>query len=166
MSVDFSNDLLVSVAVLTVSDTRTEETDKSGIHIKELLKKAGHTIIDYVIVPDEQTAIARIIQKWLHDKEMDLIIVTGGTGIAPRDVTIETVQPFFEKEIPGFGEIFRHLSFTEDIGTKAMLSRAAAGTAGGNKLLFALPGSRGAVDLAMKRLILPEAAHLLHEVRK
>ncbi len=166
MSVDFSNDLLVSVAVLTVSDTRTEETDKSGIHIKELLKKAGHTIIDYVIVPDEQTAIARIIQKWLHDKEMDLIIVTGGTGIAPRDVTIETVQPFFEKEIPGFGEIFRYLSFTEDIGTKAMLSRAAAGIAGGNKLLFALPGSRGAVDLAMKRLILPEAAHLLHEVRK
>lgn len=166
MSVDFSNELLVSAAVLTVSDTRTEETDKSGIHIKKLLKQAGHMTIDYAIVPDDQTAIAERIQKWLCNNEIDLIIVTGGTGIAPRDVTIETVYPFFKKEIPGFGEIFRYLSFTEDIGTKAMLSRAAAGTTGEDKLLFALPGSRGAVDLAMKRLILPEAAHLLHEVKK
>src|SRR3954451_24429705 len=94
MSVDFSNDLLVSAAVLTVSDTRTEETDKSGIHIKELLKQAGHITIHYAIVPDEQTAITRMIQKWLKNNEVDLIIVTGGTGIAPRDVTIETVQPF------------------------------------------------------------------------
>ena len=166
MSVDFSRETQFSAAVLTVSDTRTIATDKSGAHIQALLHENGHQIVDYTIVPDEKEAIGQMIGKWLSDEKIDLIIVTGGTGIAPRDITIETVEPLFKKEIPGFGEFFRYLSLTEDIGTRAMLSRAAAGTAGEGKLLFALPGSRGAVDLALRKLILPEAAHLLHEARK
>jgi molybdenum cofactor biosynthesis protein B len=166
MSVDFSDSMSISTAVLTVSDTRTEETDKSGARIKELLEKNGHSVVRYAIVPDEQTAIDQQMQEWLAEDDVDMIIATGGTGIAPRDVTIETVKPMLQKQIPGFGEFFRYLSLTEDIGTRAMLSRAVAGTAGGDKLLFALPGSHGAVDLAMRKLILPEAAHLLHEARK
>ncbi|WP_095532697.1 MogA/MoaB family molybdenum cofactor biosynthesis protein [Domibacillus epiphyticus] len=166
MSVEFSGELSFSAAVLTVSDTRTNLTDKSGAHIIELLEQAGHTVIHYAIVPDDQAAIGGQIREWIADGEVDLIIATGGTGIAPRDVTIETVKPFLQKEIPGFGEFFRYLSLTEDIGTRAMLSRAIAGTITGRKLLFALPGSRGAVSLAMRKLILPEAAHLLNEARK
>ncbi|MCI2255649.1 MogA/MoaB family molybdenum cofactor biosynthesis protein [Domibacillus sp. PGB-M46] len=166
MSVDFGKETSCSAGVLTVSDTRTVESDKSGAHIQALLEENGHQTMRYAIVPDEQEAVGGMIGKWLEDDQIDLIIVTGGTGIAPRDITIETVKPLLQKEIPGFGEFFRYLSFTEDIGTKAMLSRALAGTAKGGKLLFALPGSRGAVDLAMRKLILPEAAHLLHEARK
>ncbi|OES46381.1 MogA/MoaB family molybdenum cofactor biosynthesis protein [Domibacillus iocasae] len=166
MSVDFSKETRFSAAVLTVSDTRTAETDKSGAHIQMLLSEQGHQTVQYAIVPDEKEAIGRTLQTWLMDEQIDIVIATGGTGIAPRDVTIETVKPMLEKEIPGFGEFFRYLSLTEDIGTRAMLSRAAAGTAGEGKLLFALPGSHGAVDLAMRKLILPEAAHLLHEARK
>ncbi|WP_046175869.1 MogA/MoaB family molybdenum cofactor biosynthesis protein [Domibacillus indicus] len=166
MSVDFSNETRFSAAVLTVSDTRTPETDKSGLHIQALLQESGHRISGYKIVPDEKKAIREAIQNWLQKETMDIIIATGGTGIAPRDVTVEAVKPFLQKEIPGFGEFFRYLSLTEDIGTRAMLSRAVAGTAGSGKLLFALPGSKGAVHLAMRKLILPEAAHLLHEARK
>lgn len=166
MSVNFSKKAFFSAAVLTVSDTRTAETDKSGAHIQYLLKENGHQTAAYAIVPDEQQAIKSQLSTWLVNEQVDIVIATGGTGIAPRDVTIETVKPLLKKEIPGFGEFFRYLSLTEDIGTKAMLSRAVAGTAGKNKLLFALPGSRGAVDLAMKKLILPEAAHLLYEARK
>lgn len=166
MSVDFSQETSFSACVLTVSDTRTIETDKSGAHIQALLTSHGHQIVQYAIVPDEREAISKMVKKWLTDGQADIIIATGGTGIAPRDITIETVQPMLEKEIPGFGEFFRYLSLTEDIGTRAMLSRALAGTVKGGKLLFALPGSRGAVDLAMQKLILPEAAHLLHEARK
>lgn len=166
MSVDFSKEVFFSAAVLTVSDTRTAETDKSGAHIQQLLKENGHQVAAYAIVTDEKKAIESQIVNWLADEQVDIIIATGGTGIAPRDVTIETVKPLLEKEIPGFGEFFRYFSLTEDIGTRAMLSRAAGGTAGGKKLLFALPGSRGAVDLAMRKLILPEAAHLLYEVKK
>ncbi|WP_050183542.1 MogA/MoaB family molybdenum cofactor biosynthesis protein [Domibacillus robiginosus] len=166
MSVDFGKETSFSAGVLTVSDTRTVETDKSGTHIQALLKENGHQIVHYDVVPDEQKAVGAVIENWLEDEQIDMIIVTGGTGIAPRDITIETVKPMLQKEIPGFGEFFRYLSLTEDIGTKAMLSRAVAGTVKGGKLLFALPGSRGAVDLAVRKLILPEAAHLLHEVRK
>lgn len=166
MSVDFSKEISFSAAVLTISDTRTIATDKSGAHIQTLLAEHGHQTVQYAIVPDEKEAIDRMIQTWLRDERIDIVIATGGTGIAPRDVTIETVKPLLQKEIPGFGEFFRYLSLTEDIGTRAMLSRAVAGTAGNGKLLFALPGSRGAVDLAMKKLILPEAAHLLHEAQK
>lgn len=166
MSVDFLQETSFSAGVLTVSDTRTAETDKSGAHIQALLTSHGHQTVQYAIVPDERESISKVVKRWLADEQVDIVIATGGTGIAPRDITIETVQPMLEKEIPGFGEFFRYLSLTEDIGTRAMLSRAVAGTVKGGKLLFALPGSRGAVDLAMQKLILPEAAHLLHEARK
>lgn len=165
MSVDFNKKTSVRAAVLTVSDTRTKETDKSGAHIRELLREHGHQSVRYAIVKDERDAITEVVTGWLADPDVDVILATGGTGIARRDITIEAVEMFFTKEIPGFGELFRYVSFAEDIGSKAMLSRATAGIAE-NKLLFAMPGSRGAVDVAMNRLILPELAHLLHEIRK
>ncbi len=168
MSVDFQiqqGDRSVSCAVITVSDTRTEETDKSGRLIKEVLSEAGHTIIDYAIVQDDQTAISATLGRYLSMPEIEVAILNGGTGIAKRDVTIEVVQDILEKEMPGFGEIFRFLSFTEEIGTGAMLSRAMAGVAN-NTLVFALPGSTGAVRLGMTRLILPELRHLVHEITK
>lgn len=165
MSVEFNKDASLRAAVLTVSDTRTEETDKSGRHIRQLLRENGHEPVRYAIVKDEQERISAAVAGCLEEDEIDVILITGGTGIARRDITIEAVELFFTKNIPGFGELFRYLSFAEDIGSKAMLSRATAGIAS-DKLIFAMPGSRGAVDLAMRRLILPELAHLLFEIRK
>jgi molybdenum cofactor biosynthesis protein B len=118
----------------------------------------------YKIVKDEPQAIKSQIEEWLKS-DVDVIITTGGTGISPRDITIETVRPLFTKEIEGFGELFRYLSYTEDVGTKALLSRAIAGTVN-DKLIFCLPGSSGAVKLALNKLIKPELNHLVHELTK
>lgn len=146
----------IRCAVLTVSDTRTTETDKGGQSVQTLLQTADFEveIQHYMIVKDELTAIQSTVQQWLTG-DVDVIVTTGGTGIAPRDVTIEAVTPLLDKEIEGFGELFRYLSFTEDVGTRALLSRAVAGTAK-RTLIFCLPGSTGAVKLALNRLILPE----------
>ncbi|TFE01856.1 molybdenum cofactor biosynthesis protein B [Jeotgalibacillus sp. R-1-5s-1] len=155
----------VACKVITVSDTRTEETDKSGRLMIDLLKKEGHQIIHYEIVTDERILIERAIQSGLKDEKVEAILINGGTGVAPRDVTIEVVKPLLEKELPGFGEIFRYLSYTEDIGSAAILSRACAGTA--NKtVVFSTPGSSGAVKLAMEKLILPEIGHLAWELTR
>ncbi|MEJ7541332.1 MogA/MoaB family molybdenum cofactor biosynthesis protein [Staphylococcus intermedius] len=156
----------VRCAVLTVSDTRTIETDKGGQCVQNLLQTADFDvdIKHYTIVKDEQTAIQSAVQQWLAE-DIDVIVTTGGTGIAPRDVTIEAVTPLLDKEIEGFGELFRYLSFTEDVGTRALLSRAVAGTAK-RTLIFCLPGSTGAVKLALNRLILPELTHLVYEMNK
>ncbi|CAM3456751.1 MULTISPECIES: MogA/MoaB family molybdenum cofactor biosynthesis protein [Saccharibacillus] len=156
---------VVRLAVLTVSDTRTKETDKSGQKILELAREAGLRIVKYTLCADDAEAIHSIVAGWLLRPEIDAIVTTGGTGIARRDVTIEAVRPLFEKEIDGFGELFRYLSFAEDIGTKAVLSRATAGTAG-EKAIFVLPGSTGAVTLAMRRIIVPEIRHIRHELTK
>lgn len=120
----------IRCAVLTVSDTRTTETDKGGQSVQTLLQTADFEveIQHYMIVKDELTAIQSTVQQWLKG-DVDVIVTTGGTGIAPRDVTIEAVTPLLDKEIEGFGELFRYLSFTEDVGTRALLSRAVAGTA-------------------------------------
>lgn len=150
--------------VLTVSDTRTAETDRSGRAIRELLEGAGHRVAGTEIVPDEPERIRAAIEARLADPETDVLLATGGTGVAPRDRTVEVVRELLERELPGFGEIFRMLSFRE-IGAAAMLSRAVAGVAGG-KALFALPGSADAVKLAMNQIILPEIGHLLRELRK
>ncbi|HEC2146334.1 TPA: molybdenum cofactor biosynthesis protein MoaB [Staphylococcus delphini] len=156
----------VRCAVLTVSDTRTTETDKGGQSVQTLLQTADFDveIQHYTIVKDELIAIQTAVQQWLTE-DIDVIVTTGGTGIAPRDVTIEAVTPLLDKEIEGFGELFRYLSFTEDVGTRALLSRAVAGTAN-RTLIFCLPGSTGAVKLALNRLILPELTHLVYEMNK
>ena len=151
----------VRVAILTVSDTRTEATDASGRRIGELCRAAGHAVIDHRIVADE----VRLVQGWVQAADAaDVLIITGGTGVSPRDVTIEAVEPLFSKAVPGFGELFRMLSFAE-IGSAALMSRAAAGLVG-RVVVFALPGSAKAVDLAMTRLVIPELGHLVGQARK
>ncbi len=155
----------VNCKVITVSDTRNPETDKSGRLMIELLEGAGHTIVDYCIVKDESIPIQDEILKGCDREDIDVILTNGGTGIAKRDVTIETVQGMLDKEIVGFGELFRMLSYQEDIGSAAILSRAIAGVVN-DKAVFATPGSSGAVKLAMNKLILPEIGHIVREIKK
>jgi molybdopterin adenylyltransferase len=155
----------VSCKVITVSDTRNKESDKSGRLMVELIEASGHHVVDYVIVKDDAEEITTEVLKACSDLKIDVILTNGGTGIAKRDVTIETVRPLFEKEISGFGELFRLLSYQEDIGSAAILSRAVAGVIQ-NKALFATPGSTGAVRLAMNKLILPEIGHVVKELKK
>ncbi len=154
----------VKVAVLTVSDTRNRETDKSGKVILSHLEEKHYIVVDYRIVKDDQFTITAAVEGFLS-LEADIIIINGGTGIAQRDVTLEAVQSMIEKEIPGFGELFRMLSYQEDIGTRAILSRAVAGTIG-RTAVFSIPGSSGAVQLAMTRLIMPEIDHFVFELNK
>lgn len=154
----------VPTAILTVSDTRTPETDSGGDRVAELLAGAGHPVVLREIVPDEATRIAAATLAALERAEVQAVILTGGTGVAPRDVTPETVEPLLDRLVPGFGELFRMLSY-DDIGSAALLSRALAGLVAG-KCVFVLPGSRGAVTLGMERLILPEIGHLAAEARK
>lgn len=155
----------VQCKVITISDTRTKQTDKSGTLINQLLSENGHKVVEYCIVKDEETQIREAIITGCHSKEIDAIITNGGTGIAKRDVTIEAVQSIIEKEIPGFGEIFRMLSYQVDIGSSAILSRAIAGVFN-DTVILSVPGSTGAVKLAMEKLILPELGHIMREVTK
>ncbi|XVL29382.1 molybdenum cofactor biosynthesis protein B [Staphylococcus equorum] len=156
----------IKCAVLTVSDTRDYKTDKGGKLVIELLSELNVSIdkSHYKIVKDEQEAIQMRVEQWLSE-DIDVIVTTGGTGIAQRDVTIEAVSSFFTKEIEGFGELFRYLSYAEDVGTRALLSRAIAGTVN-DKLIFSIPGSTGAVKLALEKLIKPELNHLVKEITK
>ncbi len=152
-----------AIAILTVSDTRSIENDRSGDCIVALLSEGGHQTTDRVIVRDESKEIASIVSTWAASSEIDAIIVTGGTGPSPRDVTPEAVTHMFAAFLPGFGELFRQLSY-EDIGAAAMLSRADAGWIDVGTLrtpVFLLPGSPKAVELAMKKLIVPQLSHLL-----
>jgi molybdenum cofactor biosynthesis protein B len=149
--------------VVTVSDTRDESTDTSGQTIKSLLSGEGHQTNGYRIVKDEAAQIEAQLNEALASESVDAVIVNGGTGIAPRDGTFEVVNRFLEKKLDGFGEIFRYLSYL-DIGSAAIMSRAAAGTARG-KVLISLPGSKGAVSLAMEKLILPELRHMVSQLQ-
>jgi molybdopterin adenylyltransferase len=158
-------DKAVNCKVITVSDTRNKDTDKSGKLMMEMLEQAGHAIVDYVIVKDEAAPIEEAILNGCESDDIDVILTNGGTGIAKRDVTIETVQELLDKEIVGFGELFRMLSYQEDIGSAAILSRAIAGVVK-NKAVFSTPGSTGAVKLAMNKLILPEIGHVVREIKK
>lgn len=151
--------------VVTVSDTRSEETDKSGKYIHELLESADHLIVGYEIVKDEPREIREAVIAGGSRKDIDAVLINGGTGIAKRDVTHEVVEELLEKEMHGFGELFRFLSYTEDIGSAAMLSRAVAGTLY-DTAIFSMPGSSGAVKLAMNKLILPELRHVVAELKK
>ncbi len=151
--------------VLTVSDTRNVANDQSGLTIRTKLEKAGHHIFETWVCRDDKMEIESILDEWLKNPNIHAIITTGGTGIGFRDVTIETVTPYFTKTLDGFGELFRFLSYTEDVGSKALLSRAIAGTIQ-EKVLFALPGSVKAVELALDKLIVPEIHHIVHELTK
>ncbi len=134
--------LPVNIAVLTVSDTRTKEDDKSGDTLADRIAGAGHVLADRDIVRDDLNAITAKLKQWINDPDVDVVLATGGTGVTGRDVTPEAFHAVYEKEIPGFGELFRMLSF-EKIGTSTIQSRATAGVAGGT-YLFALPGSPSA----------------------
>jgi molybdopterin adenylyltransferase len=151
------------VAVITVSDSRTPATDESGALLRRLLEERGHTSEGSVVVRDEATEIQRALGAALASSAQ-AVVLNGGTGVSPRDVTIETVEPMLDKLLPGFGELFRALSFRE-IGSAAMLTRATAGIARG-KPVFALPGSPAAVAVAMERLVLPELGHVAGEAIK
>lgn len=151
--------------IITVSDTRTLKTDKSGLLIEEALIEAGHEVIGREMVVDNETKIHDAVEKRMYDEQVDVILTNGGTGISYRDVTIEAVEPLLDKEIPGFGEIFRTLSYYEDIGASAIMSRAIAGVAN-HTAVFVMPGSSGAVKLAMNKLIIPEISHVFHEITK
>ena len=155
---------VLGFALLTVSDSRRAADDRSGAVARALVEGAGHRVVAATIVPDEIGSIRDRVADWLADPGCDVILVTGGTGAAPRDRTPEALVPLLERELPGFGELFRALSFAE-VGPAAMLSRATAGVARG-RALFLLPGSPAAVELALARLVLPEIGHLLAQARR
>ena len=154
----------VPSAIITVSDTRTRETDTGGQRVFDLLSEAGHPVVHREIVPDEPEKIAGALEALLDRGDARAVILTGGTGVAPRDQTPEAVGPLLERVVPGFGELFRMLSY-EAVGSAALLSRTLAGFSRG-AVVFALPGSRGAVELGMQKLILPELGHLVAEALK
>lgn len=154
----------VQCAILTISDTRTPDTDTSGGLIRDTLRLAGNRVADYQIVPDEPDRIRSILAEWIANAEIQAILSNGGTGIASRDTTYDTISALLDKRLDGFGELFRMLSFQE-IGAAAMLSRAVAGVARGT-LIIAMPGSTNAVRLAMTKLIIPELGHLVYEIAK
>lgn len=151
----------VTCAVVTISDSRTEETDTSGRRIRELLAEKGHRVEAYRIVPDEPDRIRAALGEM--PAGVEIVLCNGGTGLSRRDTTYEAISALLDKEITGFGELFRMLSY-EQIGAAAMLSRATAGVSG-NRVLFSLPGSTAAVELAMTKLILPELGHVVGLVR-
>lgn len=154
----------VRCAVLTVSDTRTLETDEGGRLIVEMLESAGHVVVRRGIVPDDPGQVRRWLRDALDDPQVEAILTTGGTGIAPRDGTYEVVSALLEKRLDGFGELFRMLSYAE-VGPAAMLSRAVGGVARG-KVVLTMPGSPAGVRLAMEKLVLPELGHLVGEATR
>ena len=149
----------VACAIITVSDTRTPETDTSGARTRELLTQAGHRVTSQTILPDEPSRVRAHVEALLADSDVDAVLVNGGTGLAPRDSTYEAIADLLEKRLDGFGELFRMLSYAE-IGAAAMLSRAVAGVARG-KVVASMPGSTAAVELAMTKLLVPELGHMV-----
>ena len=150
--------------VLTVSDTKTAETDTSGTVIRELLTAAGHRVVESRIVRDEPRDVARIVQEACAREDVQAVILTGGTGITSRDSTFEAVEALLDKRLPGFGELFRMPSFQE-IGAAAMMSRAQMGLHA-RRIVVSLPGSPNACRLALEKLLIPELGHLLREASR
>ena len=164
--IEHKNDMSVplKVMVITISDTRDEYTDKSGQLMMELLQREHFEVAEYIIVKDEKKDIEAALLRGCHNQQIDVILTNGGTGLAGRDVTVEVIEKLINQPIPGYGELFRMLSY-EEIGSAAMLSRATAGIANGT-VIFSTPGSTGAVKLAMEKLIMPELRHIVREIRK
>jgi molybdenum cofactor biosynthesis protein B len=157
--------IVAHCAVVTLSDTRDEVTDTSGRSIRTLLEQHGHKVARYTILPDDAAKLGTLLDELFDDAGIDAVLTNGGTGISRRDGTIAVIESKLVIPLPGFGELFRMLSW-QQIGSGAMLSRAVGGVASNHKLLFAMPGSTKAVELAMTGLILPELKHLLAELRK
>ena len=154
----------LGIAWLTVSDTRTESTDRTAAAARQRIEAAGHRIADYRVLPDEPAQVRQAVLEWLGRDDCDAVIASGGTGVSARDRTYEALAELLDLRLDGFGELFRMLSW-EQVGSSAMLSRALAGIARG-KPVFAVPGSTAAAELALERLILPELGHLVAELRK
>ncbi len=154
----------VSCAILTISDSRSEADDESGRLLRQKLDENGHRVISYGILKNEAESIKQKIGGLLEQKEIQVIITDGGTGMGHRDITIETISPILEKKLDGFGELFRFLSYQE-IGTASIMSRAIAGAANG-KIIICLPGSPNAARLAMDKIILPEIGHMVWEATR
>jgi molybdenum cofactor biosynthesis protein B len=152
------------LGIMTFSDTRSEADDKSGTILKEIMSGAGHQILQYRIVREDPELMRSALEAWLADEKLDAVITNGGTGLTARDGTVEVARSFFSKELEGFGELFRLISYHQ-IGAAAMLSRATAGLARG-KALICLPGSSKAVKLAAERLLLPQLPHMVWEIRR
>jgi len=150
--------------VITCSDTRTPDTDTSGQLIMHLLKKHGHQVVAYRVVKDDPGQIRDALTTGTGHDAVQAIIINGGTGISRRDSTFEAVDGLLEKRLDGFGEVFRYLTYQE-IGSPAIMSRATAGLYRG-RIIFSTPGSEGAVQLAMEKLILPELGHIVREITK
>ena len=155
---------VLNLAVLTVSDTRTLETDASGVRIVELAEGAGHQVVARSILPDDPEKLRPLIERWQGRDDLHAVLITGGTGISARDQTYETVSALLTKPLPGYGELFRMLSYAE-IGPACLLSRAVGGLMG-RLVVLVMPGSRAAVELAMTKIILPELPHIVREARK
>ncbi len=151
-------------AVITVSDTRTPETDTGGAEVVRLLTESGHVVVQREIIPDEPARMRPLLESFRDNDQIDVVLMTGGTGISSRDQTYETVTALITKPLPGYGELFRMLSYQE-IGAAAMLSRATGGLMH-RTVLITMPGSRAAVRLAMEQVILPELGHLVREARR
>ena len=157
--------LTARCAVIIVSDSRTVETDESGPLARRLIEEAGHSVVHASLMRNIETQVRDEVTTLIARDDVDVIILSGGTGLGARDRTVEAVRPLLQKELPGFGELFRMVSFQEQIGTAALLTRSLAGAARG-RLIVCLPGSKAAVELALTRLLLPELRHLVHELRR
>jgi len=155
--------LRVSAAVITVSTTRALTDDASGQWIRDQLADAGHRVLDHRVIPDDEGLIAATLQAVIRENQPDVVLMTGGTGITPKDVTIEAVRPLFDKELTAFGTLFSQLSLA-DIGSAALLSRATAGVIG-SAAVFCMPGSLAACQLACSRLVFPELGHVVKHLR-
>jgi len=154
----------IGCAVLTISDSRTRDTDDSGRIIREFLEGGNHKVLFYDVLKDDREQLEKIMEKLISDSDIEVIVTNGGTGISKRDITIEAVSGFIDKELRGFGELFRYLSYKE-IGSSAIMSRALAGVCGG-KVIISLPGSVNAVKLAMSEIVIPELGHMVWEVSR
>lgn len=151
-------------AIVTISDSRTLETDESGNIASKILISNGYDVIERVLIPNDANRIRKKIRDLVKDKRVDVVITIGGTGLSKRDLTVETVSKIVEKKINGFGELFRAISYSE-IGVSAMLSRAFGGVVSG-KIILCLPGSQNAVELAIRKLVIPEIRHMIREARR
>lgn len=152
-------------AIVTVSDSRTLETDESGKVMRTLVEEAGHRVVAYDLFKNDEAVVREHVRGLIARDDVDAILLTGGTGLGSRDRTVEAVRPLMEKELPGFGELFRVISFQEQVDTAAILSRAVAGGVRG-KLVVSMPGSKAAVALALTRVLLPELRHAIRELRR
>ena len=152
-------------AIVVVSDSRTEATDESGKLMRALVEGAGHRVVAHDLFKNDESAVREHVRGLIARDDLDAILLAGGTGLGSRDRTVEAVRPLMEKELPGFGELFRVISFQEQVGTAAILSRAVAGGVRG-KLVVSMPGSMAAVELALTRVLLPELRHAIRELRR